>query len=170
MEQWVSIPGYEGYYEVSDLGRVRSIDRIVKGNVPGRVNRLKGKVLRDRVQNAGYRVVTLCKEGKPADYLVHALVLTSFVGPCPADKRECLHRDHNKHNNVLTNLRWGTREENILDSCLDGRRAQKLTIEQVEEIRELYATGKYTQEKVGEKFGVSQVMIGRIVRNKNWTW
>lgn len=67
----------------------------------------------------GYACISIRKDGKYYDFLVHRLVLETFVGPCP-ENMECLHGDGNKTNNNVDNLRWGTRVENIQDSIDHG--------------------------------------------------
>lgn len=104
MEYWLPVVGYEGLYEVSDLGRVRS----------------PRKVLLPHVGRNGYLTVGLSKQGWQRTLRVHRLVLEAFVGPCPQGM-ECLHHpDPDKANNSLGNLRWGTRAENMEHQQADG--------------------------------------------------
>lgn len=115
-ERWISIPDYEGLYEVSDLGRVRSLDRAIVESTTGQVQHRRGKLLalspdvRD-----GYVLVTLCRSGQRWCVHVHALVLRAFVSDRPAGK-ECRHGNDDKTDNRLANLSWGTRSQNILDT------------------------------------------------------
>jgi hypothetical protein len=118
MEQWREVVGYEGFYEVSDCGRVRSIDRIVQCGV--RPMKLKGKQIRHGVGKIGYPVVGLYKNGKGKTCCIHVLVLEAFVGPRPTINHEGCHGDGVRINNVLTNLRWGTSKENRDDSRRHG--------------------------------------------------
>ena len=99
-EIFKDIPGYEGKYSVSNLGRVRSqrTDTILRPETK------KGK--------SPYQRVVLCVDYQRKHYQIHTLVLLAFVGPPPSDKHECLHKDHNPRNNALSNLSWGTRSEN----------------------------------------------------------
>lgn len=114
MERWLPVPNYEGIYEVSSLGRIRSLDRI---DSLGRA--LYGRVLKQRADRDGY--LQIHAGGSPRRVLrVHRLVLLAFVGPPPADATEALHGDGNPSNNRLTNLRWGTSSENKIDSVLHG--------------------------------------------------
>lgn len=110
-ERWVAAFGYEGVYEVSDLGRVRSVTRQVRTK-DGRTWTAKGRVLSPAIDKAGYPFVSLKVAGKQRTHRVHRLVLMSFVGP-PPEGMECLHRDHNRANPGLVNLRWGTHAENM---------------------------------------------------------
>lgn len=115
MEEWRPVVGYEGLYEVSDLGRVRSLDRIVNYR-DGRRFTYKGVSLVLSDNGYGYAVVTLSK-GKDSKKvrLVHSLVLESFEGPRPP-KLDICHRDNDKRNNRLENLRYDTRVGNLADS------------------------------------------------------
>ena len=118
-EEWRSVVGYEGYYEVSNLGHVRSVDRLVEWN--GTKKLIKGSTMRGTPKvGSGYRQVKLSKDGKGKTLVVHRLVLEAFVGPCPPGA-EGLHWDDDKENNALSNLRWGTRRENLLDRVRNGR-------------------------------------------------
>jgi len=111
-ESWRSVPGYEGSYEVSDLGRVRSW-RPWRGNpVP--------RVLAASPDTNGHRRIRLSFEGSAEHAGVHKLVMLAFVGPVP-EGMEVLHGDDDKTNNRLSNLRYGTRSENMLDRVENGR-------------------------------------------------
>ena len=117
METWKEIPGWQGYYEVSDHGRVRSVGRVVQLS-NGATRRLNGKLLRPAANNVYPRVV-LCRNKERHTHYVHTLVLLAFVGERPAGM-ECLHKDGNPKNNRLENLRWGTPSENNLDIIAHG--------------------------------------------------
>jgi transcriptional regulator of met regulon len=115
-EQWLPIAEYVGVYEVSSLGRVRSLTRIVQGKWP---RRIPTKILRLTKHNKGYRCVTLYRDGRPNKQLVHHLVLEAFVGPRPPDKEGC-HGDRDRTHNDVENLRWGTRSDNMQDAVRHG--------------------------------------------------
>jgi len=109
-ELWKDIAGYETLYQVSDLGNVRSLDRMVKHNVANSVQALyKQRILKPGKVNDYLRVV-LSKEGKTTSYSVHRLVATSFL-PNPENKPEVDHEDTDKSNNAVDNLRWATKKE-----------------------------------------------------------
>lgn len=124
IEDWRDIVGYEGRYQVSDLGRVRSAERLVRlwTHQGGEQFVLKqGRVLKPGTYASGHRYVYLGR-GSENRYLVHRLVLTTFVGPCP-EGHESLHGpDADPSNNRLDNLRWGTRSENLKDDYARGIR------------------------------------------------
>lgn len=109
-EIWKDIPGYEGYYEVSTLGNVRSIDRFVKSPTTDRLP-IKGKPKSVCTDKYGYLHVCLSKEHKTWYPTVHRLVALAFI-PNP-DNKPCIdHIDGDKLNNRLENLRWCTVKEN----------------------------------------------------------
>lgn len=106
MELWKDIKGYEGFYQVSDMGRVRSLNRI--DNI-GR--RLTGKILIQMTDKDGYLMLGLSKQSKSKKHKVHRLVACAFI-PNKECKPEVNHIDENKKNNYLKNLEWSTRKEN----------------------------------------------------------
>lgn len=116
VEQWKPVYGYEGIYEVSDLGRVRSVDRVDFGG-----RKLKGAHLSQNINRKSNRhTVMLYKDGKRRRVQVHALVLEAFVSPRPEGMLG-LHWDDDPHNNSLGNLRWGSRSENGGDAVRNKR-------------------------------------------------
>lgn len=117
MERWLDIVGYEGYYQVSDLGRVRSINRIIETSVGKQ--RYKGRVLKQNSNPRGVLYVKLSRNSTRRDYLVHRLVLTAFVGNCPENMEGC-HENGNPSDNRLGNLRWDTHSANHLDKRQHG--------------------------------------------------
>lgn len=118
-EQWLPVVGYEGLYEVSDQGRVRSMDRKVTSR-RGYVRFFPGRILTPWIKPCGHLKVTLCKDGKETTTLVHRIVLTAFVGPCPDGMHVC-HWDDDPANNHLSNLRWGTSSDNKHDAVRNGK-------------------------------------------------
>lgn len=118
MEIWCQIPHYEGYYEVSNKGRVRSLPRIVKRG-KGTL-RVSGKIISTwRTPPGNYQTVALCKNGVYEKVRVHRLVLLAFAGPCPSGMVAC-------HNNGIIddlrieNLRWDTKSANAIDCVKHG--------------------------------------------------
>lgn len=113
-EEWRPVVGYEGNYEVSSMGRVRSLDR-----ADGLGRKAKGRVLKFRPLPNGRPRVNLSRNGIIRDAYPYRLVLEAFVGPCPPGM-ECLHWDDDPNNNDVSNLRWGTRTDNMRDMSRNG--------------------------------------------------
>lgn len=121
-EIWKPIAGYEGRYEVSDAGGVRSLDRISSGNHRAPQRRISGKVLSPSRNNLGYLLVGLCDgAGAVKKAYLHHLVAVAFIGPRP-DGLDVLHRDDDKGNCRRENLRYGTPTENAADAASNGRK------------------------------------------------
>lgn len=181
MENWKPIPGFEGLYEVSDHGNVRSLDRTIFKRVvrdgPLVQTRRRGKVLKPALDTHGYPTVNLCVDGVNKSSLVHHLVLTSFVGPRPEGK-ECRHLDGIRANSRLGNLEWGTNRENYEDRKRHGtvrvpmgsdHGLSKLTDDAVRDIRARSSAGEATNS-IAERHGISGTHVRRIVRRQAWGW
>ena len=110
IEEWRPIEGYEGLYEVSNTGRVRSVDRYVKYS-NGQIHLHKGKVLSPVKSNLGYLLVSLCCNGKYKSISVHRLIAQAFIEN-PDNLPEINHKDEDKTNNSVDNLEWCDRSYN----------------------------------------------------------
>lgn len=113
-ERWLPVPDYEDYYEVSSLGRVRSLDR----RVPTRGNGTRlvpGRILVLGTYDDGHKHVTFSVNGKPRTFTVHGVVLAAFVGPRPEGLQVRHFPDRDPANNRLDNLIYGTPKENMED-------------------------------------------------------
>jgi hypothetical protein len=122
-EHWMPIPGYEGTYEASSLGRIRSLNRVITDR-RGKARSLRGQILRANKNLAGRPMVQLYAGGRARPLLVQTLVLLAFVGPRPPGHEGC-HGDGNPANNHVGNLRWDTRRENTLDRERHGTNHQR---------------------------------------------
>lgn len=111
MEIWKQIVGFEGLYEISDLGRIKSLSRVIKreGNVTANY---KEKIIHGWITD-GYRRVTLSKGNDEFIFKVHRLVATHFI-PNPFDKEFVNHKNGIKHDNRKDNLEWATASDNII--------------------------------------------------------
>ena len=119
--QWLPVVGYEGYYEVSDHGCVRSVERTVpqRGKKP---RTFPSIVLKFGSRHPfGYVTVNLCRDNRSRTVTVHSLVLEAFTGPRP-EGMWGLHGDDDPSNNHLSNLRWGSPKDNSRDMVSRGRR------------------------------------------------
>jgi NUMOD4 motif/HNH endonuclease len=167
-EVWRPVVGYEGLYEVSDHGRVRSLDRdLVHNN--GFTRRYPGRVLATPPMQ-GYAFVSLAKEGKHKPRAVHQLVLEAFVGPRP-DGLVCRHGPRGAACNELSNLSYGTPKENMADRKRDGTHTMgaqnpraRLTESQVLEILGDTRSGSV----LAKVYGVHKNTIYAIKRRETW--
>lgn len=118
LEIWKPVIGYEGLYEVSDYGRVRSIDReVIYSNGSRRIHR--GRLLKQKVAKNGYLQVGIWKDRKIRWVGVHRIVAETFIGPAPSGIHVC-HFDGNRPRNILENLRYATPRENNADKIRHG--------------------------------------------------
>lgn len=118
VEEWRPIPGYEGVYEVSSTGGVRTIARPMQRR-NGRPYPVRAQTRKPVPNRYGYMTVRLCHNGVDTPHEIHALVALAFIGPRPAGM-DVRHLDGNKLNNTAANLRYGTRSENIIDAVTHG--------------------------------------------------
>lgn len=116
-ERWLSVVGYEGLYEVSDRGQVRSLPRPTHNGI-GRP--IVGGILKPSRLGGRYPAVSLYKDGKQRVRTIHRLVLESFVGPCTPGQ-QALHANDVNTDNRLENLSWGTSKKNAADRFRNGR-------------------------------------------------
>lgn len=124
LESWIDIKGYEGLYQVSNLGRVRSLDRGMyvrqdRYPKPRWVNR-KGKILKVYYNGTDRQMVILYDHGLPKNHSVHRLVAEHFL-PNPNNYPVVNHINHNHHDNRVTNLEWCTYTHNIRHAMAAGR-------------------------------------------------
>lgn len=177
VEIWKDIENFEGMYQVSNLGRIKSLAR-VKTLINGNRLTINEKVLQGHIDTKGYIQVELRKDGKRNISCVHRLVASAFIEN-PESKEQVNHIDGNKTNNRVENLEWVTCEENIhhawnngLNKALKGQQHcnSKLTDEQVKFIKENYKPRdrKYGMNGLARMFGVSTSPIYMIVSGKGW--
>lgn len=165
-EEWRAVLGFEGKYEASSMGRIRSIDRVVQ--CPTGPQRWPGKILKPFMDTSGYLYVNLALGGAGGGAkktTVHSVVLTAFVGP-PPPGMECCHNDGDRTNAAIENLRWDTRPNNSKDRRRHGthRARAKLTPDQVEEIRKSAGPSR----EVAKIYGVASSTIRAIKIGQNW--
>ena len=116
---WKDIKGYEGLYQVNELGEVKSLDRIARCGKNGKLL-YKGKTLKPGRTSSGYYSVALGKESKFKTHLVHRLVSETFLSN-PNNYPIVMHLDNIKSNNSIDNLQFGTQSMNIMQSVREGR-------------------------------------------------
>ena len=165
-EIFKDIPGYEGMYQVSNQGRVKSFKCYPQG-----------KILRLNKNSNGYYQVILCQSGVRKALKVHILVMLAFVGE-RLDEMEVNHKDGIKTNNHVDNLEYCTSSENRqhaydtgLQVAIVGEKHEsaKLTQKQVLEIRTRYKSGGITQMELAREYCIDQATISKIVNRKLWS-
>lgn len=176
-EIWKSLKGiveYGNYYEVSNLGRVRSIDRRVNSRNGKRL--VKGQILKQWIDKDGYCRVTLNLNQRKKHYGIHRLVALSFIKN-PENKPQVNHKDGNKQNNRVDNLEWLTNKENVVHAFSIGLNEgikgeenvnAKLAESDVVNIYNLYKTNKYSMKDLADKFNTSETNVYDIVNRKKW--
>ncbi len=193
-EVWLPVVGWEGLYEVSDHGSVRSLDRcITQANRWGTFERLyRGKVLQPTENSHGYNAVCLSRDGHVKNRKVGRLVAEAFLGPCPESMELC-HGPAGQEDDSLSNVSWGTKSKNLgEDKLRDGTDPRgdrngfaRLTQNDVLEIHRLYNSERHlrhagnrhmlsgrawTRKALAMKFGVSESTIGAVLSGETWGW
>ncbi len=170
MSRWLPVPGFEGYYSVSDMGEVRAEPRMVRHSSGGCWKRVSGRVLKQIDDGAGYMKVNFSREGKHFNRRVHQLVAETFLGPCP-DGMEVAHDDGIRAHCALSNLRYDTPLGNAADRArhdtnVTGERnhGAKLTETEIRAIRAAQATGT----ELARVFGISVSQACRIRAGRVW--
>lgn len=174
-EIWADVIGYEGLYQVSSWGRVKSLPKEwIVGN--GTIKKHDGKILTNNLNSSGYLNVSLYKNKKLNTSKVHRLVAEAFISN-PNNYPLVMHMDDDPSNNYYKNLQFGTVLMNNQDRENKGRGnhakgekhyLSKLTKEQVNEIRSKY-TGKYGEQiKLAKEYGVTKYNINDIINKKSW--
>jgi hypothetical protein len=175
-EIWKDIPGYEGLYQASNLGRIKSLKREINKvwnrfqycNKP-----LKEKILKP--DGSRYLQVQLCKNNKTTKYSIHRLVLKAFVGNSDL---VCNHKDANPKNNRLDNLEYCTQKENVDHSWKMGHQHKGsdhgMSILNERQVRRIKLINKYCNlergywTKLAKSLGVNRTTIGDIRYNRTW--
>lgn len=163
-EVWKPVVGWEGLYEVSNNGRVRSTRKTT--------NSFVGRILVATPKNNGYLHVGLCRNNRVTSRHVHKLVFEAFIGPIP-DELEINHRNTDKNDNRPENFELLTHAENMRHARENGlmqrgadRWNSKLTEKDILEIRSLY--GSMSREEIGKRFGITKSHVWSVATNKVW--
>lgn len=168
-EIWKPVVGYEGKYEVSSLGRVRSVDRmsLLKNRWGGTMLRhYKGRVIKRGRHNQDYALMSF---GHSDKRLLHHVVAEAFIGPRPRGLM-VLHRDGNKQNCAANNLYYGTGQDNHADAVVHGSVSyngrRKICPVMYLVIADMYKSGLWTQQQIAKLYGITHSMVSYIVRRK----
>jgi len=177
MEVWKSIPGYQGLYEVSDHGQVRSYAYTGRKPKSGIVKRRDVPIILRPTRSKkvdGYVQVDLQYEGERKIGRMHRLVAEAFIGDPPFEGALVMHTDDDKANNHYSNLAWGTQGDNMDDKVSKDRQLKgtqmysaRLTDADIPRIRGYDAVG-WSRSDIGRLFDVSPGTISDVVRGRTW--
>lgn len=162
-ENWISVPGYEDLYEVSDHGNVRSLRGGIARNL--KIGKTRG----------GYRSIILSRDGKTKNYRMNRLVLIAFYGDQP--QLQACHVNGKRTDNRLENLRWGTIAQNNADRVLHGtilkgeqQPGSVLTEADVRQIRKVWASpGRPSAAELALDYGVSGPTLWKAATGRTWS-
>lgn len=170
-EVWKDIPGYEGLYQASNIGRIRGVDRYI-GYKNGRKRLWKGQIKTQRLDYKGYLRVEICKDGTQKTEFVHQLVALAFI-PNPDKKPYINHKDGNPQNNNTENLEWCTPRENTIHSINVLKNGIK-TVNQYDldgNFIASYPSLIEAERQTGvSRHGISNVAAGRRNKAGNFKW
>lgn len=172
-EIWKPFYGFEGFYEVSNQGRVRSVDHYISEKIDVMGRHIppilkRGKLLKQRKHPFGYKLVTLSKNNEIFHRVIHRLVAEAFLGPRPSEETVIRHLNGNPTDNRLENLAYGTQKDNMMDAIKqdtveygERRYNAKLDNATVIEIKKEIICG-YGSGEISKKYGVPQSQIWKI--------
>jgi hypothetical protein len=177
IEVWAPVPRFLGLYEVSTLGRIRSLDKYINSRWPGHNRTVKGRILSTSPNEHGYiRPSLIDHNGVEKRYSLHRIVAEVFI-PNPDNLPQVNHKDGDKANNKVSNLEWITCQANIIHAFKNNLKKgvdseachfSVLTKEDVLKIRELFASGVYTKSQLAKQYNVNYTNIRRIILRHIW--
>jgi hypothetical protein len=168
-EIWKPIADYEGLYEISNYGRIKSLLYWHGTNE---------RILKSMKDKNGYLYIVLYKDNINKKYKIHRLVLETFVGPCPSGM-QCCHNDGKPDNDFVENLRWDTLKNNHKDKIKHGTYNRppkfigselwnsKLNDNKIIEIRKMFKNGVRIKD-ICRLFNLSHGCISHVVHNRTW--
>jgi hypothetical protein len=172
-EIWKKVENYEGYYEVSNFGRIRSVNRKIKAS-RGSTRIREGKIMIPQLKK-NYYEINLSKLSDTKNYILHRLIAKAFI-PNPLNKKEVNHINGIGTDNRIENLEWVTARENSLHAYRtglkktrkgEGKENSKLTEENIMEIRSTLPYHGYKAD-LARKFSVTITLISRVTLGKCW--
>lgn len=173
-EIWKPIIGYEGLYEISNYGDVKSLEKQRKMPQNRGIKIYKETILKLCKNNRGYLYVTLRNNGKSKKFTVHRLVALHFIENSN-NFLEVMHLDNNPLNNYYLNLKWGTHKDNMSHKVKSNRQIKgesvkisKLKNHDIIDIRNTYKNKELNQYQLASKYNVTQSVIHDIIKFKSW--
>lgn len=173
-EIWKDIIGYEGMYQISNLGRVKSLSRVIQKK-SGSTGISKEKIMAS-ADNQGYRIIYLHKDAQKEKFTIHRLVATAFI--CNTEnKTDINHINGIKSDNSIYNLEWVTKSENTLHAYRTGLKKSlkgsdnpmsKLTEVNVIDIKFKYRNGGHSYRTLSVLYNVDKALIARIIKGISW--
>lgn len=160
-EVWKDIKGYEGLYQVSNLGRVKRVTT--------------GRILKGGKDTNGYMMVLLCNNNIKSNKAIHRLVAQAFI-PNPENKPQVNHIDENKTNNMVSNLEWMTAKENNNHGTHNGRISKSNSIPIIAtniktgELEEFYGSRECARQLGLHNQSISAVLKGRLKQTGGYTF
>jgi hypothetical protein len=167
-EIWKDIEGYEGLYQISNQGRIRSLERSVYHPIT-KIQKIPEKILKPDLRK-GYLAVSLCINGFKKSFLIHRIVAKHFVLN-HFNKPEVNHLDGNKSNNYYLNLEWATSSENQIHAVKtflqkSGSKHSNSKLDETKAIK--IKNSALSLSKLSEIYGVSKSCIYSVKKSKTW--
>lgn len=174
IETWKDVVGYEGYYQISNLGTLKSLNRIVK-HKKGTLS-VRERIISPYISTFGYPSVRMTKGNITKNFKIHRLIAEMFI-PNPENKPQVNHINGVKTDNRIENLEWVTHSENLNHALEKSLRIMpsgtnvynsKLTEVIVLTARKRYSSEKISYQKLANEYGVSKSVMMLAVKGKNW--
>lgn len=174
MEIWKDIKDYEGLYQVSNYGAVKSLSKSWATGNNNAIRKKSETIMKQATDSTGYKQVWLSKNNSPKNTLVHRLVAMAFIDNI--NNKKCVnHINSIRNDNRVENLEWCTHSENIIHCISKNRKNTQIGINHwmtvlsendVINIREL--SKSMTHQKISEKYPVTRRTVGNIINRKIW--